>query len=128
MIANNEGYEYPLSGRHLRAVDELTVGGLATEGLGLLEYDDLLFGGVLLSPERVAEAQSTLQERREARKLKQSAGDGKTAGNDDSAGEPKTTGGNDPLGTGFSPGPAQDRENDILRAPDKPTGNNLTNL
>jgi hypothetical protein len=38
------------------------------------------------------------------------------------------TRGNDPYGTGLMPGRAQDRVNAILKAPDNPKGNDLTNL
>lgn len=36
--------------------------------------------------------------------------------------------GNDPMGTGFSPGPKQEKENSILASPVKKSGNDLTNI
>jgi hypothetical protein len=166
LIQFNMGYEYPL---RQGCLDEITAGGLATSGLTLKEYDDLLFGAMLPDPDKPVDTSlgDTVQERRAARKRIEAGRPTTSPANSGSArweqradgvwrrptetssngqagnanGIPysdplnarfKEAGGtpfgNDPMGTGFSPGPKQEKENSILASPVQKTGNDLTNI
>jgi hypothetical protein len=185
MIANDDDQgrkEYRL-GMHQGAIDGITVGGLATGGLSLLEYDNLLFGMGPVSggngqiPNRQVASPDRDQPRTSKPQTINSAPDALTRANpgweqnsdgiwrrsaspapssDDSTQANKTaTGGqvgnanevpygnplnarfkdaggtpfgNDPMGTGFAPGPDQDKENLILASPVKAAAKDLTNI
>ncbi len=188
MIANDDDQgrkEYRL-GMHQGAIDGITVGGLATGGLSLLEYDNLLFGMGPVSggngqiPNRQVASPDRVQPRTSKPQTINSAPDALTRANpgweqnsdgiwrrsaspapssDDSTqaktanggqvgnanevpyGNPPkraarglrtrsgTPFGNDPMGTGFAPGPDQDKENLILASPVKAVAaKDLTNI